>query len=730
MAGSRSALVVANDTYADEGLRRLTAPHHDADALAEVLGDPALGGFDVQVLSNATAQETRLTVEDFFADRSREDLLLLHFSGHGLKNAAGELFLAVADTQPQRLASTAVAADFLNRLMAESRAAGVALFLDCCYGGAFPRGMVVRAGPEAQVRDAFAGQERVLGGRGRVVVTASSAIEYAFEGGELTPGASGSPSVFTEAVVEAIRTGEADADHDGWVGLHELYDYVAHRVHRATPHQTPHLWSFGTQGELLIARSRVHRVVPTALEPEVAEALGSPLAAARFGVADLFHQRVLGEDLGQAATAWTALEQLVEDDSRRVAEAAAAALDEARLRVSADSVELDGEGRAAFTLAGPPVAHAASVSAAPAWLHVEYDDPVVRVTGTPPEGDPDTAVVTVRTPVETVVVPVQRRGEPAPLPAPTRRARRDPEPGRVDRSPRAVEPAAQVDSAPVRVARDRGDRRVPGTRVHLPFLEALLVLAAIPLCVANRPGNPGQFKIFSDGDSGWYAYRSWHDAYVLSCALLLAAAVVAVVVALARRAVVGTALPRRVALGVVAGAAVFLADDGFTYLVLGFVGDQRGRWTATTLLAVAALVAVASAVRPRLVPASRPGPALWVMCALAAGLSVWNELIGLPDGGSSAVHVFGPVVLLGHLVTLGLVVAALTASDLRDRAFWTAAASTMTIVFLYSTYEWQQSDAFVDHAAVMLPATLLYLGAMAWRLRASSSHLDPAEVTA
>ena len=38
MAGARLALVVANEDYADDGLRRLAAPGRDADALAENLG--------------------------------------------------------------------------------------------------------------------------------------------------------------------------------------------------------------------------------------------------------------------------------------------------------------------------------------------------------------------------------------------------------------------------------------------------------------------------------------------------------------------------------------------------------------------------------------------------------------------------------------------------------------------------------------------------------------------
>jgi hypothetical protein len=122
------------------------------------------------------------------------------------------------------------------------------LFLDCCYGGAFPRGMMVRAGADSQVRDAFAGQAEVAGGKGRAVVTASSAIEYAFEEGELTPESSRSPSLFTSAVVDALKSGEADVNGDGWVGLNELFEYVSGRVRQLNPHQTPHMWTFGPKG--------------------------------------------------------------------------------------------------------------------------------------------------------------------------------------------------------------------------------------------------------------------------------------------------------------------------------------------------------------------------------------------------------------------------------------------------------------------------------------------------
>lgn len=59
------------------------------------------------------------------------------------------------------------------------------MLLDCCYGGAFGRGVSVRASGNAHVLDSFP-SGKLPGGRGRAVITASSAVEYAFEKGELT----------------------------------------------------------------------------------------------------------------------------------------------------------------------------------------------------------------------------------------------------------------------------------------------------------------------------------------------------------------------------------------------------------------------------------------------------------------------------------------------------------------------------------------------------------------
>jgi hypothetical protein len=316
---TRSALIVASDAYDDPGLGQLRAPAHDAEALARVLGDDRIGRFDVRTLFNEPAHAVTVAIEDFFADRRPDDLLLLHISSHGVKDEGGELHFATINTELRRLASTSVSAEFVNRRMSRSRSRRIVLMLDCCYAGAFERGMTARAGSGVGIEEQF-------GGRGRAVLTASSAMEYAFEGDQLADTGSASPSVFTTAVVEGLETGEADRDQDGRVALGELYDYVYARVRESTPNQTPSKWTFGLQGELYIANRARPVTTPTPLPIELQQILEHPLAGVRAGAVQELTRLLNGPHAGLALAARLALEKLTDDDSRTVAAAAAAAL--------------------------------------------------------------------------------------------------------------------------------------------------------------------------------------------------------------------------------------------------------------------------------------------------------------------------------------------------------------------------------------------------------------------
>ncbi|REK86506.1 caspase family protein [Streptomyces inhibens] len=90
MGESRHALIIANDSYQDEGLKKLVAPAQDAVALAGVLGDPGIGAFDVDVVRNEPSHVILTRIDDFFSDRRTSDTLVVHFPCHGLKSESGD----------------------------------------------------------------------------------------------------------------------------------------------------------------------------------------------------------------------------------------------------------------------------------------------------------------------------------------------------------------------------------------------------------------------------------------------------------------------------------------------------------------------------------------------------------------------------------------------------------------------------------------------------------------
>lgn len=361
MDDSRHALIIANDDYQEGGLQRLSSPAADAEALADVLGDPRIGGFDVQVVRNEPSYVVRSRIEDFFAERKTTDMLLLHFSCHGLKSESGELYFAAPDTRPKRLKATGIAAEFVEECMADTRARTTVLFLDCCYGGAFSPGTVARAAGDAHVLEKFTGEKLGSEGRGWAVVTASDAMQYAFEGARLADEGNPKPSVFTSALVSGLSTGEADQNEDGKVSLNELYDYVYNRVIRENKNQTPSCKS-DLRGDLYLARSDRRRIVPAPLPERLRAALASEEMFTRLGAVTELGNWMRHTDLPVAAGARQALEQVARNDIHAVAEQASAALDLVRISPEPATVRFDPVDQHAVPptrhvrLLGPPLA--------------------------------------------------------------------------------------------------------------------------------------------------------------------------------------------------------------------------------------------------------------------------------------------------------------------------------------------------------------------------------------
>ncbi|MCR6488407.1 Hsp70 family protein [Amycolatopsis sp. OK19-0408] len=306
---ARRCLIIANQHYQDPGFAELPGAAEDAVALSDVLAQTDIGGFEVTVVRDAGALAFRRSIESFFQHADREDLLWLHLSCHGMKNRDNRLFLVATDTERDFLASTGIDSTFISDQVESSRSRQVVVFLDCCYSGAYSRGLRTRSAADSvDVAEAF-------DGKGRIVITASNALQFSHES-MTTSRAAAQPSIFTQAIVQGLATGDADLDLDGRISAGELYDYIYREVRTQLPNQTPTRSVSSAEGTILLAHNA--RVGASKLPAELVKTSLSPLGWQRIGVLHEL-ENLLGsrrEDIRRAAE--DLLAQLAADPDRTV----------------------------------------------------------------------------------------------------------------------------------------------------------------------------------------------------------------------------------------------------------------------------------------------------------------------------------------------------------------------------------------------------------------------------
>ncbi len=146
---AKIALLIGVSEY-PPGLNPLPVAVRDVEAMRRVLINPEKGGFadgDVTVLKNPQPDAMRYAIYNLFANRQKDDLLLFYFSGHGIKDDRGKLYLSSSSTTKQngRLVNpSAVAASYLHETMDDSRSKRQVIILDCNFSGAFAQGMTVK----------------------------------------------------------------------------------------------------------------------------------------------------------------------------------------------------------------------------------------------------------------------------------------------------------------------------------------------------------------------------------------------------------------------------------------------------------------------------------------------------------------------------------------------------------------------------------------------------------
>jgi hypothetical protein len=331
-----------------------------------------------------------------------------------------------------------------------------------------------------------------------------------------------------------------------------------------------------------------------------------------------------------------------------------------------------GEGEA--QLEGPPIALTAVASSSVEWLRIEQDGATIRVRAEDTADDEASLIVSGPTGEQAIpvhltvpdVVPVltmpDTESEPPPHP---------PEP-----EPEPPQPAPTPEPPHVETLVDAHAETLADTPVEAPpekatgappwGLIAVLAVGAAILIYLNWPGPTQTRELWDDeATTSWYVDRSWTDPTILASFAALVASLVA----------------RRVgpfALGIVAGCALSVLQDGLLILGGGISDDETAQWIGSVAVTAAMTVVLLLVLRPwqwRLWPVPLPAT---VMIVAGGILLLVHPFVKHPDG-----YAFFDVTWLAVVepfVTVAIAWLALAATEIRTRRWLTAAAATYAVL--------------------------------------------------
>ncbi|MCE9561155.1 MAG: DEAD/DEAH box helicase [Planctomycetes bacterium] len=208
-------LFVGIDRYAHPQANWLHCAARDATALHALFTDTL--GEGAQLLTDRQATRSAIEAQlQSLGQCSASDLVVIAFSCHG----TADHHLATYDTDPTDLATTAIPLSLLGAWFAGIPARRLLCVIDACFSGGIGAKVFI---PAAAAGPLPGNPFDQLSGEGRLVLTAASASEPAWEIGRFSHG------LLTFHLLEALRGAEGVREA-GKISIYRLLDYVTKRV--------------------------------------------------------------------------------------------------------------------------------------------------------------------------------------------------------------------------------------------------------------------------------------------------------------------------------------------------------------------------------------------------------------------------------------------------------------------------------------------------------------------
>ena len=186
-----------------------------------------------------------------------EDTVFIFFAGHGapekdptsLDGDSISKYIMAHDSDMDDLYTSAIPMNEIARIFSRIRAERIVFISDSCYsGGSGGRTVLASGWRAANISDKFL--ERIANaGKGRIILTSSSAQEVSQESDDLRHG------YFTYYLLEGLK-GAADISNDGEVDVDEIYQYLNMRVSDATNGSQHPMKKGEAEGRVIVGRVR------------------------------------------------------------------------------------------------------------------------------------------------------------------------------------------------------------------------------------------------------------------------------------------------------------------------------------------------------------------------------------------------------------------------------------------------------------------------------------------
>ena len=210
-------LFVGIDRCASSSINGLRFAKRDAAALHALFTD-AFGG-ETTILTDEQATRSRIEQQlEQLASCTQDDVVVISFSGHGTRTH----HLVAYDTEKRDLGNTGLSLEMLGHYLSRIAARRLICILDCCFSGGMGTKMLeVESAPrDISFTDELLNQ---MSGNGRLVLTASTATEAAWENTKLGHG------LLTYHLIHALL-GAEEAKSSGKLSVYRLMQFVTERV--------------------------------------------------------------------------------------------------------------------------------------------------------------------------------------------------------------------------------------------------------------------------------------------------------------------------------------------------------------------------------------------------------------------------------------------------------------------------------------------------------------------